>query len=79
MRENASALDQPTSTSREQRETMDAVQRLMVHEQFAKVRAENDARQLTAVTPLYASLSPEQRQIATELVGPHHHSLHHRA
>ena len=78
MRDNANALDQAISNAREQRGTMDAVQRLTMHEQFAKVRAENDARLLTAFKPLYASLSAEQQQIANELVGPHHHSLHHR-
>jgi len=79
MRENANALDQAISTARQQHGTMDAVQRLTMREQFAKVRAENDARLLTAFKPLYASLSPEQQQMANELVGAHHHGLHHRA
>ena len=79
MRENATALDQSINTAREHHGTMDAVQRLTIREQFAKVRAENDARLLTAFKPLYASLSPEQQQIANDLVGTHHHSLHHRA
>ena len=78
MRENANALDPVISTAREQRGTMDAVQRLTMREQFAKVRAENDARLLTAFKPLYASLSPEQQQIANNLVIPHH-GWHHRA
>jgi protein CpxP len=79
MRENANALDQAIHTAHQQRGTMDAVQRLTMREQFAKVRAENDARLLTAFKPLCASLSPEQQQIANELVGSHHHSPHHRA
>jgi len=78
MHENANALDPLISTAREQRGTMDAVQRLTMREQFAKVRAENDARLLTAFKPLYASLSPEQQQIANNLVTPHH-GWHHRA
>ena len=78
MRDNASALDQAISNARGQRGTMDAVQRLTLREQFAKVRAENDARLLTAFKPLYASLSPEQQQIANDLVVPHH-GWHHRA
>jgi periplasmic protein CpxP/Spy len=78
MRENANALDPVISTAREQRGTMDAVQRLTMREQFAKVHAENDARLLTAFKPLYASLSPEQQQLANDLVVPHHGS-HHRA
>jgi len=78
MRDNASALDQAISNARGQRGTMDAVQRLALREQFAKVRAENDARLLTAFKPLYASLSPEQQQVANDLIVPHH-DRHHRA
>ena len=78
MRENANALDHAITTVREQRGTADAVQRLTLREQFAKVRAENDARLVTAFKPLYASLSPEQQQIANNLVAPHH-GWHHRA
>jgi Spy/CpxP family protein refolding chaperone len=76
MRENANALDQTISTARQQRGTMDAVHRLTLREQFAKVRAENDARLLTAFKPLYASLTPEQQQIANDLVVPHHDRRH---
>jgi len=79
MRENANALDRAIGTAREERGTMDAVRRLTLREQFAKVRAENDDRLLTAFKPLYASLSSEQQQIANELVGSQHHSPHHHA
>jgi periplasmic protein CpxP/Spy len=78
MRQNANALDQAISTVRQQRGTMDAVQRLTMREQLARVRAENDARLLSAFKPLYASLSPEQQQMANELV-VQHHGWHHRA
>jgi protein CpxP len=78
MRQNASALDQAITTARSQRGTADAVQRLTMRGQFAKVRAENDARLLTAFKPLYASLTPEQQQMANDLVVPHH-GWHHRA
>jgi periplasmic protein CpxP/Spy len=78
MRQNANALDQAISNAREQRGTMDAIQRLTMREQFAKLRAENDARLLTAFKPLYASLTPEQQQVANELVVLHH-GRHHRA
>ena len=78
MRENANALDQTISTARQQPGTMDAVQRLTLREQFAKVRAENDARLLTAFKPLYANLSPEQQQVANDLIVSHH-GWHHRA
>jgi len=78
MRENASALDQTITTARQNRTGTGAVQRLESREQFAKVRADNDARLLAAFKPLYASLSPEQQQTANQLVGAHHHR-HHRA
>jgi periplasmic protein CpxP/Spy len=78
MHENANALDQAISSVRQHSGTMDAVQRLALREQFAKVRADNDARLLNAFKPLYASLSPEQQQVANTLVGAHH-GWHHRA
>ncbi|HEX3415903.1 MAG TPA: Spy/CpxP family protein refolding chaperone [Stellaceae bacterium] len=78
MRENAKALDQTITTARQNRTDRDAVQRLELREEFAKVRADNDARLLAAFKPLYASLSPEQQQMANQLVGAHHHR-HHRA
>jgi protein CpxP len=78
MRENAKNLDQTISTARQNRSGMDAVQRLELREQFAKVRADNDARLLAAFKPFYASLSPEQQQMANQLVGAHQH-WHHRA
>lgn len=78
MRENAKQLDQTITAAHQNRANMDVVQRLEQREQFAKVRADNDARLLAAFTPLYASLSPEQQQMANQLVGAHH-QWHHRA
>jgi len=78
MRENAKTLDQTITTARQNRGNIDAVQRLELRAQFAKVRVDNDARLLAAFKPLYASLSPEQQQMANQLVGAHHH-WHHRA
>jgi hypothetical protein len=78
MRENAKQLDQTITTARQNRSNMDAVQGLELREQFAKVRADNDARLLAAFKPLYASLSPDQQQMANQLVGAHH-QRHHRA
>ena len=78
MRDNAKTLDQTITTARQNRTGTDAMQRLELREQFAKVRADNDARLLAAFKPLYASLSPEQQQTANQLVGAHHH-WHHRA
>jgi len=78
MRENAKTLDQTITTARQNRGNMDAVQRLELREQLARVRVDNDARLLAAFKPLYASLSPEQQQMANQLVGAHH-LWHHRA
>jgi len=78
MRENANAVDRVITEARQHSGTMDAVQHLTLREQFAKVRADNDARLLSAFKPLYASLSPEQQQMANTLVGEHH-GWHHRA
>jgi protein CpxP len=78
MHENANSLDQAIKTARQDRGSMDAVQRLALREQFAKVRAESDARLLAAFKPLYASLSAEQQQVANQLVAPHH-ERHRRA
>ena len=76
MHANANSLDQAIKMARQDRGSMDAVQRLALREQFAKVRAENDARLLAAFKPLYASLSPEQQQVANQLVAPHHERNH---
>jgi len=78
MRENAKTLDQTITTARQNRGNLDAVQRLELREQLARVRVDNDARLLAAFKPLYASLSPEQQQMANQVVGAHHH-WHHRA
>jgi periplasmic protein CpxP/Spy len=78
MRKNAKALDQTITTARQNLTNMDAVERLELREQFAKVRADNDARLLAAFKPLYASLSPEQQKMDNQLVGAGHH-WHHRA
>lgn len=88
MRQNAQSLDQAIATARQHRGTaMNAVERLEVRGEFAKVSAENQARLLTALKPLYASLSPDQQQVANALMTRHmgehhgegHHGWHHRA
>jgi vacuolar-type H+-ATPase subunit H len=77
MRENANALDQAIAAARQHRGTMDAVERLTLREQFAKVRADNDARLLAAFKPLYDSLSPQQKEMAAMLFAGHHGWHHH--
>src|SRR5271169_2050125 len=78
MRENANALDQVITAARQNPSAMNAVQRIERRQQFASVRAGNDARLLAAFKPLYASLSPEQQRLANQLAMPHH-EWHHRA
>ncbi len=78
MRENANALDQAITAARQNPGALDAVQRIERRQQFARVRADNDARLLAAFKPLYASLSPEQQRMANQLVMPRH-EWHHRA
>ena len=80
MRENAKALDQAITAARQNREAQDVVQRLEARQQFAKLHADNGARLLAAVKPLYASLSPDQQQLANRLMAMamrqhegHHH------
>ena len=80
MRDNAQALERMIAAARQSRGSdMDAVQRLALRENFARLRAENDARLLAAFKPLYASLSPEQQQTANQLLAPHHGWQHRRA
>jgi hypothetical protein len=83
MRQNAQSLDQTIANARQHRGTaMNAVERMEMRGEFAKVRAENQARLLTALRPLYASMSPEQQQVANALMAPHagwHREWHHRA
>jgi hypothetical protein len=88
MRQNAQSLDQAIATARQHRgAAMNAVERMEIRGDFAKVRAENQARLLTALKPLYASLSPQQQQVANALMTGHmgghhgegHHGWHHRA
>ncbi len=82
MRQNAQSLDQAMANARQHRgKPTNAVERSEMRAQFAKIRADNQARLLTAFKPLYASLSPEQQQMANELMtahSGHHHDRHHR-
>ena len=82
MRQNAQSLDQAIANARQHRGAAEnAVDRLTLRAEFAKVRADNQARLLTALKPLYASLSPDQQQVANALIGHggRHHEGHHSA
>jgi protein CpxP len=72
MRENAKARDQAVTAMRQARQdrgAMNAVERLELRGQMVKMRAEGTDRFLAAFKPLYASLSPEQQQMADRLIG----------
>jgi hypothetical protein len=79
MRESAKTLDQTITTARQNRAGMNAIQRLELRDQFAKVRTENNDRFLAAFKPLYASLSSEQQRTADQLIMAAQHHRHHRA
>jgi hypothetical protein len=82
MRQNAQSLDQAIATARQHRGTAsNAVERMEMRAEFAKVRADNAVRLASAFRPVYASLSPEQQQTANALMRHegHHHGWHHRA
>jgi periplasmic protein CpxP/Spy len=82
MRQNAQALDQAIDNARGHRNAAaNALERMEMRAQFAKLRADSEARLVTVFRPLYASLSPEQQQVAGQLMAGHgwHHGWHHRA
>jgi protein CpxP len=83
MHQNAQSLDQALATARQHGgAAMNAVERMEMRGQFAQVRAANQARLLTAFKPLYASLSPDQQQVANTLMTRHgggQHGWRHRA
>jgi hypothetical protein len=82
MRQNAQSLDQAIANARQHRGTaMNAADRIEMQAQFAKLRADNESRLANAFRPLYTSLSPEQQQVANNLMGHAgwHHGWHHHA
>ena len=79
MRDNAKALDQAIATVRQNRDDKNAVERLEMRDQFAKVRSENSDRILAAFKPFYSSLSPDQQKMADQLIGAAGHHWRHRA
>ena len=79
MRENAKALDQTITSTRQNHAGRNAIQRLELRDQFAKVRSESNSRFLAAFKPLYANLSSEQQSMADQLIGAAQHRWHRRA
>ncbi|MGH7062598.1 MAG: Spy/CpxP family protein refolding chaperone [Stellaceae bacterium] len=83
MRQNANAFDQAIADAKQHTGAMNAVDRLTMRGEFAKLHADNNARLLAALKPLYTALSPEQQQTANQLIGAqqgwHQGGWHHRA
>ena len=79
LRDNAKAMDQAIVAARQDRGKTDAVTRIALRSDFAKVHADNDARFLAAFRPLYGTLSPQQQEAANQLLAHHSWKEHHRA
>ncbi|HZB91662.1 MAG TPA: Spy/CpxP family protein refolding chaperone [Stellaceae bacterium] len=74
MRENAQDMKQRFEQMRANRDKpKNAVERLEMRQRFAQMHVQHSERFLAAFRPLYASLSPEQKQMADELLAGHHH------
>lgn len=78
MRDNAKEMAQSFEQHRaEHGKPMNAVERLEARQRFMAMHARHSERFLAALKPLYATLSPEQKETADELLAPHWHH-HHR-
>jgi protein CpxP len=55
-----------------------AIERLERRQQFMKVALERSNERLAVQKPLYAALSPEQKQVADEMFAPRFKRGHHR-
>lgn len=75
MQLNAHAID--AARAQFQGEPKDAMQALEARGRFAETMAKNNDRLLAAFRPLYQTLSPDQKQMADEIMAAHFHH-HHR-
>lgn len=73
MRANVAAMRTAADARKAQGAQTDALKRLEARDAWAKLRAQNSERLLTAFRPLYAQLNDEQRQIAAQKLMPPHH------
>lgn len=73
MRDNAAETQKTFGDMRGTRDQhRSAVDRLETNVQLTKLRIGQDQRFLDAFKPLYASLSPDQKQVADRMLAPHH-------
>jgi LTXXQ motif family protein len=80
LRENDRAMRDAFASARRQRDQqMTALERLEQRQKFAELRAASTAKLRTALAPLYASMSDDQKKNADQLLaGPHGRMRHHR-
>lgn len=73
MRQNAAERHQAFEQMRGERDKPhSAIERLEARSHFAQLRAQQTDRLLVAFKPLYASLSPDQKRAADDLMMRHH-------
>lgn len=83
IRENAAATQKTFQDMRGQRgqnQNMSAIDRVEQRAKMAQQRDQQEQQYLTALRPLYASLSPDQKKVADKLATPyfgHHDRDHH--
>ena len=74
MRENAKAMgDTAQSLRGDPNQPRTAVARLEARVKFAQLRADGEAKMLTAFRPLYQAMSPDQQKAADEMFEHHGH------
>ena len=78
MRENAKAMgDTAQSLRGDPNQPRSAVARLETRAKFAQLRADGEAKMLTAFRPLYQAMSPDQQKAADEMFEHHGHGHGH--
>jgi hypothetical protein len=74
MRENAKAMgDTAQSLRGDPNQPRTAVARLEARVKFAQLRADGEAKMLTAFRPLYQAMNPDQQKAADEMFERHGH------
>ena len=66
VRANANAMRSAAEAKKASGKQTDVLKRMESRDQWAKLRAQNSDRLLTAFRPLYSQLNDEQKQIASE-------------
>lgn len=72
MRANANAMRTAAEANKAGGKQTDALKRIESRDAWAKLRAQNSERLLTAFRPLYAQFNDEQKQIASQKLMQHH-------